>query len=329
MTNILMFDDVDVSLLPGGFDAYAAYVDGMYANLAEIRAKFPNAHILTIAVTAADVADCLDLEPGDAVNSDASGWYKRALAAGVTKPCLYTSVSNVDALVQAMSNAGIPRHAYRLWSAHYGAGEHLCGPTTCGLSNATADATQFTSTARGESLDESICLADFFSLVLPPPVGNPVLTLGDVGPAVLKLQHRLNVWDFATTEDSNFGPKTLAAVEAFQKVRHLVVDGVVGPATWAALLKTPPKVTFLAPGGLRVESGIISISWDVVPDSLGKSPTGYTLVVSENGQVVKTHTAAGTTAVVDGLVKDHTYDIAVSADGGQDTPGTAKMAVTL
>lgn len=141
MSNILMFDDVDVSLLPAGYD-YAGYTDGIYANLAEIRARFPGAKILTIAVRSSDVADCLDIEPGDATIADCPAWFKHALGAGVTKPCIYTSVSNVDALVQEMTSAGIPRTAYRLWTAHYGNGQHLCGPTTCGLTNATADATR-------------------------------------------------------------------------------------------------------------------------------------------------------------------------------------------
>lgn len=328
MTNILMWDDVDVALLPGGYDAYAGYVDGMYANLSQIRARFPAAHILTIAVTAADIADCLDIERGDAVISDAPGWFKRALMAGVTKPALYTSVSNVNGLVQTMNGAGIPRSAYRLWTAHYGQGEHLCGPTTCGQTNATADATQFTSTANGESLDESVCLADFFSLVLPPPPQNETLTLGDTGPVVLALQKRLNAWDEPVTEDGIFGQKTLEAVKAFQAKVHLTVDGVVGPATWSALLRKPPVVQFAAPTGLRAEVGIISVSWDTVPDSLGKAPTGYTVTLMDAGAVVKTETVAGTTAVFDNLTRNKVYEVEVHADGGQDTPGTAKIAVT-
>ena len=35
--------------------------------------------------------------------------------------------------------------------------------------------------------------------------------------------------------DNSFGPKTLAAVEAFQRAHELVVDGKVGPKTWTAL----------------------------------------------------------------------------------------------
>jgi hypothetical protein len=40
----------------------------------------------------------------------------------------------------------------------------------------------------------------------------------------------------ALSEDGRFGPKTAAAVRAFQTKEHITVDGVVGPITWRHLL---------------------------------------------------------------------------------------------
>lgn len=337
MASILMFDDVTVDLLPAGYDAYAGYVDGIYANISQIRTRFPNAHILTIAVRSADIADALDIETGDATNADAPGWFKRALAAGVTKPALYTSASNVDALVEEMAAAGIARGVYRLWSAHYTNVAHLCGPATCGACKNSADATQFTSHAEGKSLDESVCATGFFTLVTPPaPVGEPVLVLGDKDPAgevngpVHYLQERLNTWNAKPqlALDSDFGLLTRTAVLDFQRAHGLAQDAVVGPATWTALLKNPPKITFLAPTGLRAELGIISVSWDAVPASLGEHPSGYTVKVLKGTELVKTENVAGTTAVIDGLTRNEAYDIEVTADGGQAPPGSAKITVT-
>jgi murein DD-endopeptidase MepM/ murein hydrolase activator NlpD len=50
------------------------------------------------------------------------------------------------------------------------------------------------------------------------------------GPAVLYLQNKLGV-----NPTGPFGPKTHAAVVAFQKKHKLLADGIVGPLTWSKL----------------------------------------------------------------------------------------------
>ena len=64
-----------------------------------------------------------------------------------------------------------------------------------------------------------------------------MLKLGSTGPDVVTLQQKLIAGVYLTgTADGNFGPGTQAAVIKFQQAKNLSpADGVVGPATWAAL----------------------------------------------------------------------------------------------
>jgi hypothetical protein len=169
VVTLTMYDSTNVGTLPPGADAYAGYVQGAFQTFAALKRLFAagGAHLLSIAVFASGDADCLDIETGDATIAQAPGWVKRQLARGAHRPCLYTSVSNMDALVTALGGAGIPRTEIRLWSAHYGQGKHICGPGTCGLTSHACDGTQWTDAALGRSLDESILLSGFFSLSAP------------------------------------------------------------------------------------------------------------------------------------------------------------------
>ena len=64
----------------------------------------------------------------------------------------------------------------------------------------------------------------------------PMIESGDVGKAV-------EVWQkiVGTTEDGEFGPKTKAATIAFQQRHSLEVDGIAGPESWGAGLRTLGK----------------------------------------------------------------------------------------
>jgi hypothetical protein len=71
----------------------------------------------------------------------------------------------------------------------------------------------------------------------PPPQGMPVLRQGASGDAVRDLQRLLRSHQSDTIlADGQFGPKTHAAVVAYQRRRLLLPDGIVGRMTWAALL---------------------------------------------------------------------------------------------
>lgn len=83
------------------------------------------------------------------------------------------------------------------------------------------------------------------SVPVPPPVQTPsagqappypgLLKTGSKGPAVTKLQQRLNELGASIGADGIFGNGTRQAVINFQKKNGLTADGKVGPATWTAL----------------------------------------------------------------------------------------------
>jgi peptidoglycan hydrolase-like protein with peptidoglycan-binding domain len=66
----------------------------------------------------------------------------------------------------------------------------------------------------------------------------PVVRWGNREHPVPTLQYLLRDRGHHVTVDGIFGPKTEAAVEAFQTSDHLRVDGIVGPQTWGALIIT-------------------------------------------------------------------------------------------
>lgn len=170
MSTLVMYDDVNVSLIPASATIIGYYTDGRFKNGAAAAARFPHAQLVGIAVSPADDADVLDVENGDAKIADVYGWLTRQIARKVYRPVIYTSVSNVDLLMETMTANKFNRSAYRLWSAHYGAGQHICGPASCKLTKTECDWTQWSSTYNGVSLDVSL-LSDepFGPTPVPPP----------------------------------------------------------------------------------------------------------------------------------------------------------------
>jgi peptidoglycan hydrolase-like protein with peptidoglycan-binding domain len=64
----------------------------------------------------------------------------------------------------------------------------------------------------------------------------PLTSQGDQAHPVPTLQYLLRARGHTVTVDGIFGPRTDAAVRAFQASRGLAVDGIVGPNTWTALI---------------------------------------------------------------------------------------------
>ena len=158
MTTRVMYDSVDPSQIPSDATAVAGYVNGHWPTFSQLT-RF-HANRLSIAVNASADAACLDVETGDATPAQAPEWVRRQIARGEKRPVVYANRSTMPAVLEELHRAGIQRSAVRLWTAHYGF-LHLCSSQACGA-GFEADATQWTQTALGRNLDESILNATFF-----------------------------------------------------------------------------------------------------------------------------------------------------------------------
>ncbi|HSJ05929.1 MAG TPA: peptidoglycan-binding protein [Longimicrobiales bacterium] len=79
----------------------------------------------------------------------------------------------------------------------------------------------------------------------------PLVQRGDRGPAVEELHRLLEVAAPGEPGFGHFGPRTDAAVRAYQESRGLAVDGRVGRQTWTALLTGQPAVAAGEPGPVK------------------------------------------------------------------------------
>ena len=151
-----MFDSVSAEAFPdSGFDATAGYVAGRYPSSGPIKKRFPNLPHLTIAVTSKQDAQCLDVEPGDAIPEEAPGWFDRA----GTGDIIYSMAGWSSLVIAAMGE-----RKFLLWSAHYTGRPHICGPDSCGYPQ--ADATQWTDKGpNGENVDQSLISDRFYSAI--------------------------------------------------------------------------------------------------------------------------------------------------------------------
>lgn len=93
---------------------------------------------------------------------------------------------------------------------------------------------------QGEGLAADGIIGDATWAKMPADPDTPVLQCGATGGAVSGLQKGLRKFGGAGSAtdpgatDGNFGPRTEAAVKAYQQQHALANDGVVGPRTWWA-----------------------------------------------------------------------------------------------
>lgn len=75
-----MYDSVDPAAIPASATMVAGYADGRYANLGEMRTRFPRATVVSIAVRWTTRSQVLDVETGDATPAEAVQWCTQTMA---------------------------------------------------------------------------------------------------------------------------------------------------------------------------------------------------------------------------------------------------------
>jgi hypothetical protein len=266
-----MFDTALNDQFPSGAAAYAAYVDGGLGNqpnYAYIVSAFPKAQHLSIALFAANNADVLDVEAGASVPSEIPGWYARQVQRGITRPVIYASASAMnDAILPVLGQAGISRARTRLWTAHYGVGEHICGPGSCGALSIDADGTQWTSSARGLVLDESLLAGDFFTTTTDSTVteaelqsgqltsGNGAFTVIAVPPGTA---HHIALGIDNHTQNQ---PAARLRVAFYDTAWHVHADVVVDGAKGLAVLAFPNPAKTGVVSVRRNDAGLAAVGY--------------------------------------------------------------------
>lgn len=245
---LAMPDSINVAALPAGYGQYLGYADGNWPTAAELAHRFPAARRVILTVTGNTLeCDGIDCEPQNPDARSSAAWAARKITtAPGFKPVIYASVTGTPGygmpdVLHELAAHGIPRSSVRLLSAHYGAGEHICGPSTCNLISTPMDGTQWTDSYL-PNVDMS-ALSDGFFGTVPAPTWTekivqqlPTVQQGMTGEAVRTAQGALVARHHEIAIDGIFGTETATAVRTAQSQAHIAVDGVVGQQTWPVLL---------------------------------------------------------------------------------------------
>jgi hypothetical protein len=118
-----LYDSIDPTKIPANAELVAGYVNGHWPTYSRLAGLFPNATLVSIAVTADADAMVLDVEEGDATPAQAPAWIQRQRARG-GDPTIYCSrVSMWPAVQAAVAAAKIAPPHY--WIADYTGTPHL------------------------------------------------------------------------------------------------------------------------------------------------------------------------------------------------------------
>ncbi|MDQ6727134.1 MAG: peptidoglycan-binding protein [Actinomycetota bacterium] len=144
--------------------------------------------------------------------------------------------------------------------------------------------------------------------------GQPIIGPGATGDAVRRAQRALRrTPDLELVVDGVFGPATEAAVKAFQEGAALQVDGIVGPATWSSLPDGGPMPTLSVGSHGLVVARLQNVLTNGAPGQWGTTPgpIDEAFGAQTKASVEALQTWGGVPA--DGIVGDRTWAVSLHA----------------
>jgi peptidoglycan hydrolase-like protein with peptidoglycan-binding domain len=127
---------------------------------------------------------------------------------------------------------------------------------------------------------------------------------GSHGQAVTAAQRLLTGHGHPAAADGDFGPRTTAAVKAFQARHGLSADGVIGPKTWKALVGTAGSNT--PPTSTRP---VASRGYYLQYTKNKNNPTNSVLALVHDGKVIKSYRIKGHETRHNGDIKGYAIQL--------------------
>jgi peptidoglycan hydrolase-like protein with peptidoglycan-binding domain len=147
-----------------------------------------------------------------------------------------------------------------------------------------------------------------------PNPGQPTISPGATGSAVRRLQRALRrTPDLDLVVDGQFGPKTEDAVKQFQQGAGLVMDGVVGPLTWAALPDGGPMPTLEQGASGNVVKNLQQVLTNGAPGAWNTSPGPIDGAFGPHTKASVEAFQAWGGVPADGVVGDQTWSVSLHA----------------
>jgi peptidoglycan hydrolase-like protein with peptidoglycan-binding domain len=225
MTDRTMYDSLDLNAIPTSAQMVAYYPHD--PRTTGTVARFPKSTVLVTIDNQGNHTDCdvLDVEPGAAwpPGSVVDPWLAAKHAQGKTGT-IYSNLANIGAVRAATSRA------FDWWAAQW---------TNMPHSVPGSVATQYENTP---GYDLSLVTDPNWprppAKPSPPAAQWPDINPPATGTLVEVIQYLLGAHGHAVAVDGHYGPKTEAAVEAFQRSVGLYPNGGVGVLTWPKLIIT-------------------------------------------------------------------------------------------